>query len=203
MLLSDGEIYTRMFTCISPFLGDQIRRNVEGLEVLSFGLSSCGYDVRLSAEAGLRIFAPEHFVENLNPNKRTVIDPKKFEPKFVHDAFLNDVQGEGQFWILPPHSYALGATVECFTMPTNIAGLCLGKSTMARCGLIVNATPLEPGWEGQLVLEIANSTSLPMRIYAEEGIAQILFFQISGRVERPYGAGRKYQSQQGVTLAKI
>ena len=203
MLLNDANISSRMLAAITPFLGNQVRQMENGTKVLSFGLSSCGYDVRLSAEAGLKVFSPEHYVENIGLHERAVIDPKKFNPGFLRQATLHTDPDGSRYWLLPPHSYALGATVETFKMPADLAGLCLGKSTLARCGLIVNATPLEPGWEGQLVLELANSTGLPMRVYAEEGVAQVLFSELKAKSAAPYGKDRKYQFQKGVVLAKV
>ncbi len=166
---------------IQPFVESQVRQGV-----ISFGLSSYGYDVRISNE--YKIFT------NLNS---TIVDPKNFDPRSFVDF-------KGEICIIPPNSFALGRTVEYFTIPRNVMTICVGKSTYARCGIITNVTPLEPGWEGHVTLEISNTTPLPARIYSGEGIAQILFFESDEECLVSYADKKgKYQSQLGVTLPKV
>lgn len=166
---------------IEPFVEEQVRGGV-----VSFGLSSYGYDIRIADE--FKIFT------NVNS---TIIDPKQFDPRSFVDI-KDDV------CIIPPNSFVLGRTVEYFRIPRNVLCVCVGKSTYARCGLIVNVTPFEPGWEGFITLEVSNSTPLPAKIYANEGIAQVLFFEGD---EEPLVAYNdrdgKYQGQTGVTLPRI
>ena len=171
---------------ISPFVESQIKLDKEAdRKLISFGLSSYGYDVRCSRK--FKIFT--------NINSATV-DPKNFDP----DSF---VDFEGDECIIPPNSFALASTIEFFKIPRNVLTICLGKSTYARCGIIVNVTPLEPEWEGHVTLEFSNTTSLPAKIYAEEGVAQMLFFQSDEDCEISYkDRGGKYQGQEGVTLPK-
>ncbi len=169
---------------IEPFEPGQIRHNGKD-KVVSFGTSSYGYDVRCANE--FKVFT------NLNS---TIVDPKAFdENSFI--AINADV------CIIPPNSFALARTIEYFRIPRNILTICLGKSTYARCGIIVNVTPLEPEWEGQVTLEFSNTTSLPARIYAHEGVAQMVFFESDEVCETSYrDRGGKYQGQQGVTPPK-
>ena len=166
---------------IEPFVDSQVRAGV-----VSYGLSSYGYDIRVADE--FKVFT------NINT---TVIDPKAFDPRSFVDI-KTDV------CIVPPNSFALARTVEYFRIPRDVLTVCLGKSTYARCGIIVNVTPFEPEWEGNVTLEISNTTPLPAKIYANEGIAQVLFFQSDEVCERSYAdkAG-KYLKQRGVTLPKI
>ncbi len=166
---------------IEPFVETQIRKGV-----ISYGLSSYGYDIRIADE--FRIFT------NIN---NTIVDPKNFDERSLVD-FRGDV------CIVPPNSFALGRTVEYIRIPRNIMTICVGKSTYARCGIITNVTPLEPGWEGHVTLEISNTSPIPAKIYANEGIAQILFFESDEECETSYADKQgKYQAQQGVTLPKI
>ena len=166
---------------IEPFVDDQVRSGV-----VSYGLSSYGYDIRVADE--FKIFT------NIN---NTVIDPKNFDPR----SFV-DIQAD--VCIVPPNSFALGRTIEYFRIPRDILTICLGKSTYARCGIIVNVTPFEPEWEGFVTLEISNTTPLPAKIYANEGIAQVLFLQGDEPCERSYADKKgKYLKQTGVTLPKI
>ena len=166
---------------IEPFVERQVREGV-----VSFGLSSYGYDIRVADE--FKIFT------NIN---YTVIDPKAFDPR----SFV-DVQAD--VCIIPPNSFALARTIEYFRIPRDVLTLCLGKSTYARCGIIVNVTPFEPEWEGTATLEISNTTPLPAKIYANEGIAQVLFFQSDEPCETSYRDKKgKYQAQRDVTLPRI
>ena len=166
---------------IEPFVDEQVRAGV-----VSFGLSSYGYDIRVADE--FKVFT------NINS---TVIDPKQFDPQSFVDI-KTDV------CIVPPNSFALARTIEYFRIPRDVLTICLGKSTYARCGIIVNVTPFEPEWEGYVTLEISNTTPLPAKIYANEGLAQVLFFQSDEPCERSYADKKgKYQGQKGVTLPKI
>jgi dCTP deaminase len=169
---------------IEPFESDQVRR-VEGARVISYGTSSYGYDVRCAGE--FKIFT------NINS---AIVDPKNFdESSFV--GVQSDV------CIIPPNSFALARTVEYFRIPREVLVICLGKSTYARCGIIVNVTPLEPEWEGHVTLEFSNTTPLPAKIYANEGVAQMLFIGGDEVCETSYAdRGGKYQGQRGVTLPK-
>ena len=166
---------------IEPFSDGQVRDGV-----ISYGLSSYGYDVRIANE--FKIFT------NIN---HMVVDPKDFDPRSFVDF-------EGDQCIIPPNSFALARTVERFKVPRDVIVVCLGKSTYARCGIIVNVTPLEPEWEGIVTLEVSNTTPLPARIYAGEGIAQMLFFQSDEPCETSYADKKgKYQSQKGLTLPRL
>lgn len=170
---------------IEPFEPGQVRSDASGDRCISFGTSSYGYDVRCARD--FKIFT------NINS---AIVDPKRFDESSFVD-FSGDV------CIIPPNSFALARTVEYFRIPRNVLTICLGKSTYARCGIIVNVTPLEPEWEGHVTLEFSNTTPLPARIYANEGVAQFLFFESDEVCEQSYAdrAG-KYQGQTGVTLPK-
>ena len=169
---------------ISPFEPGQVRK-INDQKIISYGTSSYGYDVRCARE--FKVFT------NVNS---TVIDPKNFDD----DCFVDIVS---DVLIIPPNSFALARTVEYFKIPRDILVTCLGKSTYARCGIIVNVTPLEPEWEGHVTLEFSNTTPLPAKIYANEGVAQMLFFQSDEACETSYkDRGGKYQGQTGVTLPK-
>jgi dCTP deaminase len=169
---------------IAPFEYSQ-RREVEGRKVISFGTSSYGYDVRCADE--FKIFT------NINS---AIVDPKAFDPNSFVDY-------KGDICIIPPNSFALARTVEFFKIPRDVLTICLGKSTYARCGIIVNVTPLEPEWEGHVTLEFSNTTPLPAKIYANEGVAQMLFFGGDEVCDTSYkDRGGKYQGQTGVTLPR-
>jgi dCTP deaminase len=168
---------------IEPFEQSQVRSGV-----ISFGVSSYGYDMRVARE--FRIFTNVH---------SPIVDPKKFDERSF-------VEFEGDACIIPPNSFALARSVEYFRIPRNCLTICVGKSTYARCGIITNVTPFEPEWEGFVTLEISNTTPLPARIYANEGIAQVLFFEADpdDECQVSYKDKKgKYQAQQGVTLPKI
>ena len=172
---------------IEPFEAGQVRFNEAGDKLVSYGTSSYGYDVRCARE--FKVFTNVHSV---------VVDPKNFDDK----SFIDIV---GDECIIPPNSFALARTVEYFRIPRDVLTICLGKSTYARCGIIVNVTPLEPEWEGHVTLEFSNTTNLPARIYAGEGVAQMLFFQSDADdiCETSYrDRGGKYQGQTGVTLPR-
>ena len=169
---------------IEPFEPGQVRET-GGERIVSYGTSSYGYDVRCARE--FKIFT------NINS---TIVDPKNFDPQSFVDV-SSDV------CIIPPNSFALAHTVEYFRIPRNVLVVCLGKSTYARCGIIVNVTPLEPEWEGHVTLEFSNTTTLPAKIYANEGVAQMLFFESDEVCGTSYrDRGGKYQGQRGVTLPK-
>ena len=169
---------------IEPFEAGQVRENENG-RIISYGTSSYGYDVRCADE--FKVFT------NINS---AIVDPKNF----ADDGFV-DIQSD--VCIIPPNSFALARTVEFFRIPRDTLAVCLGKSTYARCGIIVNVTPLEPEWEGHVTLEFSNTTTLPAKIYANEGVAQMLFFTGEEVCETSYkDRGGKYQGQTGVTLPK-
>ena len=169
---------------ISPFEPDQIK-SLAGNKDISYGTSSYGYDVRCSSN--FKVFT------NINS---AVVDPKNFDKNSFVDY-------EGDTCIIPPNSFALASTIEYFKIPRSVLTICLGKSTYARCGIIVNVTPLEPEWEGHVTLEFSNTTTLPAKIYANEGVAQMLFFESDTVCETSYkDRGGKYQKQTGVTLPR-
>jgi dCTP deaminase len=166
---------------IKPFEDRQVRKGT-----ISYGLSSYGYDIRIADE--FKIFT------NINT---TIVDPKGFDPRSFVDY-------QGDVAIVPPNSFALGRSVEYFKIPRNVLTICVGKSTYARCGIITNVTPFEPEWEGYVTLEISNTTPLPARIYANEGIAQVLFFESDEDCLVSYADRQgKYQGQQGIVLPFI
>lgn len=169
---------------IEPFSPHQVREGEQG-KIISYGVSSYGYDVRCADE--FKIFTNVH---------SATVDPKHFD----ENSFV-DIKGD--YCTIPPNSFALARTVEYFRIPRNVLTICLGKSTYARCGIIVNVTPLEPEWEGHVTLEFSNTTNLPARIYAHEGVAQMLFLESDEVCEVSYAdrAG-KYQGQRGVTLPR-
>lgn len=166
---------------IKPFVDAQVRDGV-----ISYGLSSYGYDIRVSNE--FKLFTDIH---------STIVDPKNFNPKSFVDITADSI-------VIPPNSFALARTVEYFKIPRNVLTVCLGKSTYARCGIIVNVTPFEPEWEGTATLEISNTTPLPAKIYANEGIAQVLFFESDEVCQTSYGDKKgKYLKQIDVTLPRL
>lgn len=176
---------------IEPFVQEQIKRRGKFIsngesKLISYGLSSYGYDIRCSNE--FKIFT------NVN---NSIIDPKDFDPKCFVD-FIGDV------CIIPPNSFALTRSIEYMRIPRDVLVVCLGKSTYARCGAVVNVTPLEPEWEGHITLEISNTTTLPLKVYANEGIAQLLFFQSDETCLVSYkDRGGKYQGQTGVVPPRV
>lgn len=171
---------------IEPFVDGQVRTNAEGQRLISYGLSSYGYDLRVSDEFKV-------FTNVFN----TVVDPKAFDEK----SFVNL---QTDVCIVPPNSFALARSVEYFRIPREVLTICVGKSTYARCGIIVNVTPFEPEWEGHVTLEISNTTPLPARIYAGEGLAQVVFFQATEPCGISYkDRGGKYMRQTGITIPRI
>ncbi len=166
---------------IEPFVDNQVRDGV-----ISYGVSSYGYDIRVADE--FKIFTNVY---------SAVVDPKSFDPRSMVDF-------KGDVCVIPPNSFALARTVEYFRIPRGVLTVCLGKSTYARCGIIVNVTPFEPEWEGYVTLEISNTTPLPAKIYANEGIAQVLFFEGDEVCEISYADKKgKYQQQQDIVLPKL
>lgn len=166
---------------IEPFADKQVRNGV-----ISYGVSSYGYDIRVADE--FKIFTNVY---------SAVVDPKNFDPRSMIDY-------KGDVCVIPPNSFALARTIEYFRIPRSVLTVCLGKSTYARCGIIVNVTPFEPEWEGFVTLEISNTTPLPARIYANEGIAQVLFFEADEECETSYADKKgKYQGQQSIILPKL
>ena len=169
---------------IEPFAESQIRHS-DGNDLISYGTSSFGYDVRCATE--FKVFT------NVN---NSLVDPKNFSDD-------NFIEKKGPYCIIPPNSFALARTIEYFRIPRNVLTICLGKSTYARCGIIVNVTPLEPEWEGHVTLEFSNTTPLPAKIYANEGVAQMIFLESDEDCEESYRDRKgKYQGQTGVTLPK-
>ena len=178
---------------IDPFLPNLLRE-IENNKIISAGCSSYGYDMRL-ADDGFRIFSSVYGSE---------IDPKHFDEDSLIEPEIRTAEDGSRYYLLPPHHYGLGVSVETFRMPRNITGIALGKSTYARAGLLVNTTPLEAGWRGRLVVEIANLANLPLRVYVNEGIGQILFFESDEDCAVSYeDRGGKYQGQTGLTFAKL
>lgn len=169
------------YKMIEPFVENQVRN-----EVISYGLSSYGYDIRVTDQ--FKIFTNVH---------SAIVDPKHFNPSSFIDY-------EGEVCVIPPNSFVLTRTVEYFRIPRSVLTMCIGKSTYARCGLIVNVTPFEPEWEGFVTLEISNTTPLPARIYANEGIAQVIFFEADEVCEVSYADRKgKYQAQREIVLPRI
>ena len=170
---------------IEPYSPNQVRET-DGRKIISWGTSSYGYDIRCANE--FKVFT------NINS---TIVDPKNFDSNSFVDV-------KSDVCIIPPNSFALARTIEYFRIPRNVLTVCLGKSTYARCGIIVNVTPFEPEWEGYVTLEFSNTTPLPAKIYANEGIAQVLFFQADEVCARSYKDKKgKYQAQRGVTLPRL
>ena len=166
---------------IEPFVESQKRDGV-----ISYGLSSYGYDIRVADE--FKIFTNVH---------TAVVDPKHFDP-------ASFVEFKGEVCVIPPNSFALARSIEYFRIPRNVVTICLGKSTYARCGIIVNVTPFEPEWEGFVTLEISNTTPLPAKVYANEGLCQVLFFESDEVCEVSYKDKKgKYQAQQGIVLPRL
>ena len=178
-ILADHQI--RQLVKIEPFAEEAWRPGV-----ISYGVSSYGYDARIGRK--FKVFTNVH---------GGVVDPKAFDPRMLVDV-------EADFCIIPPNSFALAETVETFEIPRDVLCVCVGKSTYARCGIICNVTPLEPEWRGKVTIEISNTSPLPAKIYANEGIAQFLFFKADEPCEKSYADKKgKYQDQKGLTLPKV
>jgi dCTP deaminase len=173
-------------TLIDPFAEKQIRQLEDGSRAISYGLSSYGYDLRVSDE--FKVFTNVY---------STVVDPKNFDERSFVDI-------KTKVCLIPPNSFALARSVEYFRIPRDVLTVCLGKSTYARCGIIVNVTPFEPEWEGHVTLEISNTTPLPAKIYANEGLAQVIFLQAAEVCETSYAdRGGKYMRQRGITIPRL
>lgn len=171
---------------IEPFVDNQIRTTSAAQKIVSYGLSSYGYDIRVAEEFKV-------FTNVFN----CIVDPKNFQD----NSFI---QINGSVCVVPPNSFALARSVEYFRIPRNVLTICLGKSTYARCGIIVNVTPFEPEWEGHVTLEISNTTPLPAKIYANEGIAQVIFFESNEPCDISYADRQgKYMKQRGITLPQV
>lgn len=171
---------------IEPFESGQVRTNAHGEKIVSYGVSSYGYDLRLSDE--FKVFTNVY---------NSIVDPKEF----TEDSFV-DIRAPS--CLIPPNSFALARSVEYFRIPRNILTICLGKSTYARCGIIVNVTPFEPEWEGHVTIEISNTTPLPAKVYANEGIAQVIFFEAAHACVTSYAERNgKYQKQRGITVPTV
>lgn len=194
MILSDAQIRAKAQAgMIRPFVPQLIRQTEGGLPVLSYGLSSYGYDLRLSPKE-FKIF--RHV-------PGTVVDPKTFNPRNLETAPL-ETDSRGDYFVLPARSYGLGVAVERLAIPPDVTAICVGKSTYARCGIIANVTPAEAGWTGHLTLEFSNSSAADCRIYANEGIVQMLFFQAQPCQTSYRTRQGKYQGQrQRITLPKV
>ena len=176
--------FVKKYNMIEPFIDHQVRE-YNHKKVISYGITSAGYDIRLADEFKL-----------IEPNWHFTIDPKENPPIVTYDE-------KRDFCINPANGFCLARSVEYFRMPPDIIGIAVGKSTYARCGLVVNITPLEPGWEGYLTIELSNTTPNPIKVYANEGIAQILFYKLASPPEVTYAdRGGKYQKQMGIELPK-
>ena len=196
MLLTDKEISILAENDLfMPYVGEKKRTLDDGTKAISYGLSQAGYDIRLSPDQFLVFDGKHHKGAN-----KPVLDPKLQEASPYHSVLNHGANGS--WFILPPHSFGLGVSLELISMPADVIGLCDGKSTYARCGIIVNVTPIEPGWSGHLTMHIANPTAFPARIYANEGIVQIMLVQLSSEVEQAYSG--HYQNQGArVQLAAV
>jgi dCTP deaminase len=186
-LLSDEEIkkLAKKHKMIDPYV-DELVKHFEDKKIVSYGTSSYGYDLRVADE--FKVFTNVY---------NSIVDPKNFR----EDSFV-DIKGP--FCIIPPNSFALARSVEYFRIPRNILTLCIGKSTYARCGIIVNVTPFEPEWEGFVTLEISNTTPLPAKIYSNEGLAQVLFFEVNNICKISYADRKgKYMNQTGIVVPRI
>jgi dCTP deaminase len=195
-LLSDKQISKLAeLDIFTPYVGEKRRTLDDGTKAISYGLSQAGYDIRLS---------PKHFLifdKECHQPRGYALDPKLTDATVPYHATL--VHNEsGSFFELPPHSFGLGVSLELISMPPSIMGLCDGKSTYARCGVIINVTPIEPGWSGYLTMHIANPTPFPVRIYANEGIVQVMLYQLTSNVAQAYTG--QYQNQgASVQLAAV
>ena len=188
---SDKWIRTQL-NMITSMISNQVK-SFKNRKVISFGVTSYGYDVRLAPE--MKLF---------DPYCQRVINPKHFDERILIDLELQTDNEGAKFFLLPPHSFALGRSLESFKIPRNVLGVCVGKSTYARCGLIVNVTPIEPEFEGTVTLEFSNTTALPIMIFANEGIAQFLFLKGDNPCDVSYAdRNGKYQNQLEITPPKV
>lgn len=195
-LLNDRDISALAENDIfSPYVGEKCKTLETGISALSFGLSHAGYDIRLSDKQFL-------VVSREFSKKKGELDPKSFDSTLPYDAALNHDQN-GAYFRLPPHSYGLGVSLELISMPEDVIGLCFGKSTYARCGVVINVTPIEPGWSGHLTMCVANTTGYPARIYANEGIVQVVMLRSSSASAKAYGDGKYQNAGANVQLATV
>lgn len=196
-LLNDRDISALAENDIfSPYVGEKCKKLESGISALSFGLSHAGYDIRL-ADTQFLVVSKE-----FGGKKRGELDPKLFDGTLPYDAALNH-DPNGSYFRLPPHSYGLGVSLELISMPEDVIGLCYGKSTYARCGIVINVTPIEPGWTGHLTMCVVNTTGFPARIYANEGIVQVVMLRSSTTSERAYGDGKYQNAGANVQLATV
>jgi len=195
-LLSDNQIskFSGFFDIFQPYVGEKRRSLDNGTKAISYGLSQAGYDIRLSPKQFL-VFDGDGFYGHVT------LDPKRPDPTIPYEGTLVHCEGSS-FFELPAFSFALGTSLELITMPDNVMGQCDGKSTYARCGVIINVTPIEPGWSGHLTMHIANPSPFPVRIYANEGIVQVMLYELDEAVDQPYSGA--YQNQgECVTMSKV
>lgn len=178
-----------------PFTGEKCKKLDTGIAALSFGLSHAGYDIRLSSEQFL-------VVSKDYSKKRGELDPKSFDSSLPYESMLNH-DASGSYFRLPPNSYGLGVSMERISMPDDVIGLCFGKSTYARCGVIINVTPIEPGWTGHLTMCVVNTTGYPARIYANEGIVQVVMVRSASQAMQAYGDGKYQNAGANVQLATV
>lgn len=190
--LTDGELRVLFEekNVVTPFVSDSVRRKGVDSPVISYGMAPAGYDVRLGTDVKL-----------FNRINATMVDPKAFDGGVLTQAEVRVDDKNCKYIVMPPNSYMLGHTLETLDVPDDISIVCIGKSSLARCGLIVNVTPVWPGFKGQVVLEAANTTDLPMKVYLEEGLATLLFYKSDVPCEEPYNG--VYQGQSGVKLASV
>jgi len=195
MLLHDAEIakVCSDLDVFMPYVGEKRRCLDSGVRAISYGLSQAGYDIRLSSEEFI-VYHKRDF-----PKKLPTLDPKD-QTHGTNSPLVHGVSGS--YFTLPGNSYGLGTSLEKITMPTNVIGICDGKSTYARCGVIINVTPIEPGWIGHLTMHIANPSPFPVKIYANEGIVQVMLYKLSNNVDKPY-EGRYQDQSSKVHLAVV
>lgn len=194
MILNDGQIRSLAIEqgMITPFQETQVRKTSDGEKCISFGLSSFGYDFRLAGEVELYVDKDHHA-----DGER--LDPKNWKSEDSPERLTLDYHKP--FW-MPPRSFLLSYTIETFDMPNNVVGVCVGKSTYARCGIILNVTPIEPGWRGQIVLELSNTMPRPVAVYPGEGVGQLLFYAGGNPMVTYAQRSGKYQDQRGITHAR-
>jgi dCTP deaminase len=179
----------------SPYIGEKRKKLENGISALSFGLSHAGYDIRLSDTQFL-------VVSKEFSKKKGELDPKLFDSTLPYDAALNH-DANGSYFRLPPYSYGLGVSLELISMPEDVIGLCYGKSTYARCGIVINVTPIEPGWSGHLTMCVVNTTGYPAPIYAHEGTLQVVMVRSTSASEHAYGDGKYQNAGAKVQLATV
>lgn len=178
-----------------PYVGEKRKQLDSGISALSFGLSHAGYDIRLS-DAQFVVVSKDF------SKKKGELDPKLFDSTLPYDAALNH-DAKGAYFRIPPHSYGLGVSLERISMPGNVIGLCFGKSTYARCGIVINVTPIEPGWTGHLTMCVVNTTGYPARVYANEGIVQVVMIRSATEAAKAYGDGKYQNAGANVQLATV